>query len=433
MQDRPSPPKFLTLLLLTYSGLLVYASLMPFNFVRGFDFEKLLLHDFWISWPFNPRGRISGSDLLSNLLLYLPLGGLLAARALAQGKNSSNAIFRALLICSTLSFCIELTQSTIKFRTPSATDWVLNTVSGLSGALAGCYYYRNHALKLTTWLQRRWREWPVDILSIILLLLLCADALAPFLPTIKLSQVWHSLKRSHFDLIGGFSQHPWHWWLMTKVLVFLALSLLLAFWNGAHQPLRRWLKTACLVTLFALALEFLKPMIVSRSINLANVVAGSFGAFLATVVGPLFSTRFQGRQILNLAILLLSGYLFYLAWTPFDFTLDLQLVQRRLSPPLVELLPLYHYAMGSRLEHVRLFVQNIALLAILVYLLRLRFAWFERSRRRVLLAMLIGLMVGTLQEGGQLLLVSRVPSMTDIYCFILAGVIGARIPKHEKS
>ena len=431
MPENSPNSKFLTIMLLVYGGLLVYASLMPFNFVREFNLQKLLAHEFWDVWPFNPHHRISRSDMVSNLILYFPLGGLLAARAILQGKSQGKAIFHAILICSILSFCIEFVQSTIKSRTPSGTDWILNSISGLFGAWAGTCFGSKISQKVTVWLQQRWQKWPLDIVSILLLLLLCGDALEPFLPTISPRLIWHSLKRSHFDLVVGFAQHPWHWWLMTKVLVYFSLGLLMVFWKGSLQPRSHLIKTAFAITLFALGLEFLKLLIISRSINLANVVAASCGVFLGAGIAPVFYTHFRRTQILNLAILAISGFLLYLGWSPFNFSWDQQLLRQRLSPAFEELLPLYHYAMGAQLEHIRLFIQNIALLTILVYLLRFRFVWFEISRYRIFLAILTGLTLGLFQEGGQLFLVSRVPSMTDIFCFIIGGVIGAKVPKND--
>jgi len=86
---------------------------------------------------------------------------------------------------------------------------------------------------------------------------------------------------------------------------------------------------------------------------------------------------------------------------------------------------LYDYAMGASLNHVRLFVQSIFLTAMLVYLLKIRLGWFKRDGYGVLAAAFFCAFLGILQEGGQLFLASRHPSITDIYCFAAGGCLGA--------
>ena len=164
-------------------------------------------------------------------------------------------------------------------------------------------------------------------------------------------------------------------------------------------------------------------MIVSRSLNIANIVTALIGTFLATMIGRYYKNRKKPFNLLTLGIILLSIYILYLAWTPFNFVWNPSLFRKALPSP-IELLPLYHYAMGSSLNHVRLFLQNLFLPAILIYLLRLRFSWFEKNRYKTILAIILTGSLGILQEGGQIFLPTRTPAMTDIYCFIVGGILG---------
>jgi len=425
--------RFLIILILLYSALLIYASLMPFTWVESINFQQTFHHDFWSDWPFNSHRRISGSDFVSNLALYMPLGFLLATQITLSNRTSrKTTIILVLIFCGGLSLGIECLQTFIVNRVPSASDWLLNSISGLVGAIAGIIFGHKYFYRVTAWLTDRWQHWPLDIFTLLLLMLLCADALSPFLPTIKLSQVWRSLKRSHFDLVDGFSQHPWHWWIMVKIQTFHLISLMLSFWNGAKQHQRHWVKFACITVLLALGMELMKPMIASRTINVANVIASNLGSFLVVITGPLLITRISRKSILTLAILSILSYLLYLGWTPFNFNWELQSAKQKLPNNLKELLPLYHYAMGATMEHARLFVQNITLSAILVYLLRLRYDSFNSHENGIYFALLTGLIVGILQEGGQFFLVNRTPSMTDIYCFLIGGYLGTKIPRNDK-
>ena len=417
--------RLLTILGVLYGAMLVYASLMPFDFVAG-EHIGHKIHRFWSYWPFNPTARISGSDVVSNLALYVPLGWLITVRCRLGRVRAHLSLTIAVLVCSTVSACVELLQITTISRTSSAADWLLNTISGCAGATAGAVCGKGLWVGGIRWLRRCWNTRPVDIATLALMGLLAADALAPYIPTILLKQVWRSLKISHFDIGGGLALHPWHWWVVTRGLVYAVLTMLLATWGGLKPGLKQWIRAATVAAGFALSLELVKPMIVSRTINVANVLTSWSGCLVAVLIGAFFAGRMVTDRKLELAIAALLTYVFYLAWTPFNFVWDPEMFRKAL-PSSVQLLPLYHYAMGAKLNHARLFVQSVFLQGILVYLLRVRFGWFEGTRTGIAFAAISIGALGLLLEGGQIFLPSRTPSMTDIYCFALGGVLGAWI------
>ncbi|OQY19918.1 MAG: hypothetical protein B6I36_02955 [Desulfobacteraceae bacterium 4572_35.1] len=432
MLTTTSTTRFLIVLILLYGTLLIYASLMPFTFNVQVNLHQQLLYKFWSYWPFNPFGRISGSDLLSNLVLYFPLGFLLTTySALTKNRSTKITILTALAICFSLSMSIEFVQIFIVNRVSSATDLLLNSISGLCGATVGAYLGKRYFNDFINWIQQRWHQWPLDIFTLLLIMLLCADAFAPFLPTIKLSQVWHSLKRSHIDPIGGFSLHPWHWWLMIRILPVHLLTIMLAFWNADDTRKGHWMQAACLTSGIVLGLELIKPMIATRDINVANVIASAIGAFMVLISGA-WIRQLSRKNILNLAILCTFSYTLYLGWLPFNFNWNLQAAAHKLPTTIKALLPLYDYAMGATLDHARLFVQNITLSAILIFLLRLRYHTFANNRNRIYFALISGMLIGIMQEGGQLFMLSRTPSMTDIYCFMIGGYLSTKMPHNNK-
>ena len=65
--------------ILLYAGLIAYASFFP---LTGWYLPEEPLWRF-LQWP-HP-GRISGADVVSNVLAYVPLGFLLIARTQAMG------------------------------------------------------------------------------------------------------------------------------------------------------------------------------------------------------------------------------------------------------------------------------------------------------------------------------------------------------------
>ncbi|MFO7760835.1 MAG: VanZ family protein [Desulfobia sp.] len=419
--------KLLTILTVLYCALLFYASLMPFDLTLGPHITKSV-NSFWNHWPFNPEARISGSDLVSNLALYFPLAWLITVNLQLRGTTATTSILLPFLFCSILSLCVELIQLTSLFRIASASDWLFNSISGLAGVTAGVFLGKNLWTATLKWLENLWKTRPVNIVALILIFLLTADAMVPFLPSIQLKEVKRSLVESHFDLLSGLAQHPWHWWLVIRGLVYAALTILLSSWENRYKKPVNRINALVLVGIFAFALETLKLLIVSRNMNVANIAISLSGGLIAILLGRFLADKLTSCRKIEIGIISLLIYLFYLAWTPFDFIWKLdQVYEASFSP--IELLPFYHYAMGASLNHVRLFLQSILLQGLLIYLLRVRFGWFEGSGLKTVLAVLTTAFIGILQEGGQLFIPSRFTSMTDIYCFAIGGGLGAWIPR----
>lgn len=418
--------RLLIILACVYFFLLVYASLMPYDFRSSVDVGWVVnkaLH----AWPVNPYARVSGSDVLSNLLLYIPLGFLLAAHLATKQLPRWRSCLVAVVLCCLTSLMVETAQIFSLSRTASITDLIMNTISGTIGAFCGGLWgptLWQHAL---TTLHKRQQHSPLDLLTLVFATLLTADALAPFLPTILLRQIWRSMKASQFHPIAGFSSHAWHWWLVTHVLIYLVFTLLVSQWSTRDKGKLGALKAVLCCMIFTTGLEFGKLFIASRVINLSNLVANFSGIALAALLLSFWRVPLSRQLRLTLGIIGVTGYILYLGWQPFNFQFGASPIALKL-PHGVELLPFYHYAMGASLNHVRLFLQTILLSATLVYFVRLRFECFDRCWWHLPFILLLTGAIGVLQEGGQLFLPSRTPSMTDIYCYMIGGALASRIP-----
>ncbi|MCK5826533.1 MAG: VanZ family protein [Desulfuromusa sp.] len=270
-------------LTLSYFLLLVYASLMPYDFNFATDF-KWALNRALSHWPINPHARVSGSDILSNLILYIPLGFLIAAQLNNKWTSWFKCCFFAFVFCSLTSLAVETAQAATFSRTASVTDWVMNSLSGFIGSYIGARYGQWSWHKSCDWISRRWQHSPLDIFTLLFAALIAADALAPFLPTLLLSQVWRSIKSSKFNIINGFSQHPWHWWLVNHIFVYMVLTILALHWGGQNKKQRSRLHAATICFLFAAVLELGKLFIASRVMNLSNLLANWVGILLAILV-----------------------------------------------------------------------------------------------------------------------------------------------------
>lgn len=416
---------------LLYAFLLIYASLMPFDVVAVGNIESAISR-FWRVWPVDPRARFSGSDVLSNLLLYMPLGWLIAVRAKLSGGHGLAAMMRATMACASLSIVIEMTQLAVASRISSAADWAFNTISGSLGAIAGVCFGTRIWIQGIHWLKTRWRTNATDIGTLIFTLLLAADAWAPYMPTLLRKQVWRSLEASHFNVLEGLDLQPWHWWLATRICLYLVLTVLIAAWGEQAKPpsLRASLRGAVVASVLAFIFELGKLFIVSRVFDAANLATAWIGCLSGALVFFCLWDKLRVNTKLELISAAVFCYLVYIWWFPFDFVWDGGHVRSGL-PAGVEMLPLYHYAMGAKLDHIRLFVKSIFLLGLLTVLLRIRFGWGDAigsKGGRILAAAFLAGGFGMALEAGQLLLPSRTSSMTDAYCFALGAGIGAWLP-----
>lgn len=110
-----------------YALLLVYGSLYPFaDWLPADDMLAFLT----APWP----RYITRADTITNLLIYLPLG-LLLAHALRYRMRRPAAILLATLLCLLLSFGLESLQTLLPERVASLRDLVMNGLGGLAGAL----------------------------------------------------------------------------------------------------------------------------------------------------------------------------------------------------------------------------------------------------------------------------------------------------------
>jgi len=153
--------------------LLVYGSLMPFNFAVD---EQLAAHggsvlsllwgcltslgfvDPTLHRPTSSLGLYNTtSDVLLNALLYLPLGLFLRLALRRPGVKQTlitSGLLPTVLALALLSYAMECTQSLMPGRWPTVTDWVTNVGGGVAGALVGPWLAR-HGRALVFWVYCR--------------------------------------------------------------------------------------------------------------------------------------------------------------------------------------------------------------------------------------------------------------------------------------
>ena len=113
--------------------LILYVSLYPFRFVP--DGPSMLSAVELLTWA-----RASRSDMLNNVLLYMPLGFCLTLIVEPRAGRTA-ALCAALIGGVALSVSMELLQASIAPRVPSLTDLTLNGAGALAGALGGSTWH----------------------------------------------------------------------------------------------------------------------------------------------------------------------------------------------------------------------------------------------------------------------------------------------------
>jgi len=406
-------------LLISYCLGVLYASLMPYDLTATPEQVQIHLHDAFDYWPLNRDAHICLSDLISNILLYMPLG-LLAALTWRR-RSPVRACLLALLLGTTLSVIVETSQLFSLTRTSSILDVEANALGTFIGAGAGSVVGWRLWCRLETAVCAAWFDAPCALVSVLLLLFLTADALYPWYPTLDVSEVWGHIKQSRWTLEAGLDVHPWHYWIVKRVGPWAALTLLLAGWRPP-------LVGALLAAMAAAALEAAKIFIYDGSWSTANVVLSAGGALVGLVLATAFRQRTTTRLKLALAWVLLVGYILYMEWSGGPWQWD-WLVAADKMPRGAEWLPGYHFAMSGRVFDVQNFVTRVSLLAALAFvgrtlydLVGYRGAWSTPAR-----ALLWAGVFGVVCQLGKFLVPGRVPSTTDVGCFAVGAALGSWI------
>ena len=254
-------------LALVWTGLVVYASLYPFDGWRwppGQDFSALAKLP-WTHWNYL-------FDVWINGLGYLPLGALLTIAARRSGLRVGTALLLAVGAPAALSYAMEAMQHFVPGRVPAMEDFVMNSAGAVAGALLALVL---HAVGLVDrWQIVRERWFARDSAGALALMALWpVGLLFPTPLPLGLGQVGERLRETLADLLDNV---PWA----------QALHELLTAPAPPATPLR------LLTEILVVALGLLSPCLVAYSVMRPGLrrVAMAAGALLLGVGGMTVST-----------------------------------------------------------------------------------------------------------------------------------------------
>ena len=268
------------LLLWLIMAAILYGSLYPFD-LHLYDAGQAGLSHLLGTWRDPPQSR---GDLIANILLYLPLG--FAVSTGSTGRLWRSAI-RAVWIGAGLSFSIEWLQYYDQSRVSCLSDFYLNAIGSLSGALVS--QARACRLPVITL-----PEGGNAVFARALLFAWVAWQLYPYVPTIDLHKYWNSLKPIMlYPEIGAYN-----------VLLFAVLwtSIFHLLRVGVQPKMPAYVLLATMVGYFCA-----KIVIVNQSLSLSEMAGATIALFLVRLPG----TRYYlgGLALLFALVVVLSRIL----------------------------------------------------------------------------------------------------------------------------
>lgn len=254
-------------LALVWAGLVVYASLYPFDGWRwppGQGLGALAVLP-WTRWNYL-------IDVWINGLGYLPLGALLTIAARRSGWGITAALLLAIGAPTLLSYTMELMQHFVPGRVPAMEDFVMNSAGAVAGALLALLLHAVGLLDRWQAVRERWfaRE---SAGALALLALWPVGLLFPTPLPLGLGQVGERLREALAELLDNV---PWA----------QGLHSLLVMPAPPATPLRP------LTEMLIVALGLLSPCLVAFSVMRPGVrrLAMAAGALLMGVAGMTVST-----------------------------------------------------------------------------------------------------------------------------------------------
>ncbi len=356
---RPALPFFLT-----YCLLVAYATLLPFQFTL----ERAGRGQRQIQW--DPFHLVSGrptpvSDLLGNILFFVPVGSLAYLAQRRTGSTALLSVARSTGAGALLSVLVEALQCFTPDRNPATNDVLANTLGATLGALgtAGVHLrlstsrFRGHMTPAV-------RQEPLVVALAGLLALVTVHALVPFDVSLHLQAVKRSVRTARLDP----RQDPWTWVDLEDVLFFALLA------GVAYRIVRKLSGRDCgrsaatsllFVFVFSTSLEILQLTLKSKVTATLDVITACGGGFLGIAIAALVTRDGPSRHAWAWIVTSYVLGLFLISLRPFELHHGVEAIQARL----VFLIPRYAEHFGATLSGITAFMDALLLHAPLGFLL----------------------------------------------------------------
>jgi len=402
-QWRPNPR---LVWLLLWGLFILYATMLPFEFSASGELIRSRLRRLW-ERPLRGAGG-SWGDVVSNVLLFVPWGFLLAIWLAGRGRRYLAVVTLALLSGALLSGTVELVQLFSRSRQCSFVDVVTNTFGSTVGALIGWPFARWIWPFASVRIRQLLASRPLTACALAAAAGLVVAGLVSFRVSLEVSNLKAALKSARPIPFGPPLRGPaapvqaWSW--AVELLVWVLAGGLFAV--AARESGRRGPGTMGWAVgpagVLSLAIEALQLAIVGRDIDMTSVAL----AVLGSAVGAAAVARSadgDARRWITPALFCWGLAVVMAAWDPPRFTWPV--------PPFWRLemvVPFWSYFGSRSLADLADLVKQVLVFVPLGVLLAAR-SW----RQSLPGAVLIGLALGAVLEFGQVFLPSRTPDVTD--------------------
>lgn len=410
-----------------FMGFAAYGSFVPFDLKRVALAEAV---ERFAATPYVPLAEASKTDLLTNVLLFVPIGFFLLGALAARSRRLGVAAWPFVVAAGfTFATAIEFGQIFVSGRTPSWNDVAAETIGTTAGAalwiLAGPF--------VAGWFQAAGRSAsPTDrlyrILGIYAALWLLLGLL-PFDYTVRPQELAEKFRAGRI-VLQPFGPGTTATDVVGTFLMAAPLGVFGLLWGRQKAPGHATLAGVLLGTAGAAVVEFAQLLAVSRVADvtdvLANVAGVGFGVWLGATLGhPLRAEPHRQVRLWPLVGLVAwTALLVIRHWSPFDFTADGHFLRSRVD--LMLRVPFHSYYWGMPLfsfaEASTKFLLGMPVGALW------QLTWSPPTARWRLIHSACGVVTAsvlfTAIEVGQLALPSRVPDQTDIYIALAGAVAG---------
>ncbi len=271
------------------AAIILYGSLYPFHFrfpAGGIGPVATLLG----SWA---QGSSRG-DIISNILLYKPLG-FFAVLAGGATASAGRRLLRTLVLGAVLCISIELIQYYDEGRTTSACDVYSNVFGTFLGGIGGLIIGGDVRWPLI-------RECAAAPIPTLLLAGYLGYRLFPYVPTIDLHKYWGAIK----PLVLTPSLAPYDLWRHTVTWLILATLV---------EAIARERRSRFLFPLLVGLILFAKILTLGQLLSVAETLGGAISIVLWLVL-----LQCSERSRLGAAALLLVALIVTERLEPFSFT-----------------------------------------------------------------------------------------------------------------
>ena len=425
-----------------YVLFVVYNTLLPFKFDRGWQDMGAQIHQ--IRWhpSFSNPGSVSLTDIAGNIILFVPFGFLLYQLLYHTGRIPP--ILWSVVASAALSFSIEFAQLFISVRTTSPHDFVNNTIGGLIGALSAAVYFSKISSITRKIFYELLERKPFLLIVVISGLLQFVAAMMPFTVTITISSLKRNMKAANlvpfayqsvgklfFNSPNSRDALPLDSMVVVECLIFwTAIGYLLTlcyrmYWQ--NQAYGKLLLVSLPILYFPMV-EFMQLFIISRITDINDVICGYLGCGLGCVMyyllRPIRVKMYHTEiDLLKIPLLIYGVFILFSGLQPFDWHLSSETVSRNLSPGM--LIPFYVYFRHTSLWNISDLIDSI------IFFVPISLYWTYRLREKgynwariYFVTTFSAFLLGALIEAFQLFSRIRVADITDALAYSLGGATG---------